>query len=114
MSCQAVDFSIRKGDRLPAIVATLYNRIANVDTVADLTGATVEFVYKPILGGTAVTRTATVLGSPTLGKVTYTWALADTAEVGEFHAFWRVTFTDGRIGTYPNKTYNLIQVVEGF
>ena len=113
MSCQPVDFSIRKGDLLPAIIATLYNRVSGVDTIADLTGATVEFAYKPVLGGSLVTRSATIVGSPTLGKVTYLWITADTNTAGDFQAYWRVTFSGGKVGTYPNNAYNLFQVVEG-
>lgn len=112
MSCQTVDFTIRKGDILPAIVATLYNTVAGVDVIADLTGATVQFLYKNVIGGTLVTRTAVVVGSPTLGKVTYQWVSGDTVAAGEFYAYWRVTFTGGAVGTYPNKAYNLIAVIE--
>lgn len=113
MSCQTVDFTIRKGDLLPAIVATLYNTVSGVDTIVDLTGATIEFVYRPLLGGSTVTRTAAIVGSPTLGKVTYVWITADTLVAGDFHAYWRVTFPSTKVGTYPNKVYNLIQVSEG-
>lgn len=112
MTCQTVDFTIRKGDVLPAIAATLNNTVAGVDTAADLTGATVQFIYKPRLGGTSVTRTATIVGAPTLGKVTYQWIAADTATAGEYNAYWRVTFSGGSIGTYPNGSYNLIKVSE--
>lgn len=112
MTCQTVDFTIRKGDLLPAIVATLYNTIDGVDTVVDLTGSTIEFIYKPLLSGSAVTRTAAISGAAALGKVTYVWITADTLVAGDFHAYWRVTFPSTKVGTYPNKSYNLIQILE--
>ena len=113
MSCQTVDFTIRKGDVLPLIEATLYNNVAGADTIADLTTATlIEFLIKPVLGGALVTRTGSIVGAATLGKVRYSWVSGDTSVAGDFHAYWRVTYPGPKLTTYPNKTYLLVQVVE--
>jgi hypothetical protein len=92
-----VDFSIRKGDRLPVIEAQLFRG----DTPESLTGATVELRYRPVNGGTVLVKTAAI-SDAAAGKVKYEWAANDTDTPGVYAAIWRVTFADGRKASYPN------------
>lgn len=96
------DFHIRKGNRLPAIEATLYRD----RKVADLTGANaVALLYRPKLGGALVTKTGAFVGAPTGGKVKYAWAANDTDTDGEYEAYWRVTYASGEQESFPNNGF---------
>jgi len=96
------DFYIKQGDTRPAIKAQLYNDSSEVD----LTGATVRF----IMGG-VVDAAATVTSALT-GAVQYQWETADTVDAGSFEGEFEVTFSDGRIETYPNNGYLDILITE--
>lgn len=91
------DFSIRKGDRLPAIEAQLFDG----ETPVILTGASVELRYRPVNGGTVIVKAAVIADALT-GRVKYEWAANDTDTAGVYAAAWRVTFADGRKASYPN------------
>ena len=96
------DFYIKQGDTRPVIQAKLYNDSSEVD----LTGCTVRFLM-----GDVVAAAATVTSVLT-GAVQYQWATADTADAGSFDGEFEVTFTDGRIETYPNNGYLDILITE--
>jgi hypothetical protein len=102
------DFTIKVGDVLPPITATL----EDVDGAVDLTNAdAVLFKLQPIAGGAlTVDGTAGVVGLATAGQVRYVWQAADTTTPGLYNAEWEVTFTDGTVATFPNERYLLVEM----
>ena len=110
-------FELKRGDTLPVIRRVL--RSAD-GTIQDLTTATsVDFVHAPKDGevpdfATAVTRTATIIGSATDGLVEYAWVAADTAVAGDRLAEFQVNFPSGGKLTFPNGTrdYILVRVTQ--
>lgn len=101
------DFTIRKGDRLPAIQAQLLDG----ETPVTLAGATIELRYRPVAGGTVTAKTAAIV-DPLTGTVKYEWAANDTDTAGVYAAAWRVTFADGRKSSYPNVGFFKIAVTD--
>ena len=98
------DFKIKRGDRLPALTATLKDAAGPVD----LQGSTVKFFMRGVYSSALeVDGVATIVqvgnGSDgSKGKVRYDWALADTDTVGDYFAEFEVTFSDGKKLTFPN------------
>jgi hypothetical protein len=104
------DFFIRKDERAPAIEADLTRQ----GKVVDLTGAvSVELIYQPEAGGTVVTRTAQIV-SATLGTVKYDWVAQDTATVGIYLCYFRVTWPSGILESFPNRSHNKFAVTPIF
>lgn len=101
-----MDFTIKKSDRLPALVDTL--REPN-GSVADLTGATVRFIMR---GPTTKSGNGSIVGAATLGQARYDWASGDTDTPGLYIGEWEVTYSGSRKETYPNGQYLGIRVLE--
>ena len=102
-------FYIKRGDTSPAI------RYALSPATVDLTGATVQFQMRarrprggpPVIDAAAVVVTAT--GTPT---VEYQWQDGETANAGEYQAEFEVTYTNGKIETFPNDEFILVKIAE--
>lgn len=107
-------FTIKKGDTLPILTATLTTGPdAGSQTPVDLTTQTaVILVMKPVLGGSASRLTAAVDGTPTNGQVKYTWVALDTGTAGTFNCEWEITFTAGKVQTFPNEAYFQVVVAD--
>lgn len=103
------DFFIRKGDRLPEIVATLQD--ANGVAVPLTSVSSVHFRMRAPNSATYKVDAAAVITDPFNGQVTYTWATPDTDTAGEYLADWLVTFSDGRSETFPNAGALTIEVI---
>lgn len=100
----AADFTIKAFDRLPAIRATLN---------ADLTTAvSVDFIMRPIAGGTPkVNAAAVVISSGATSVVEYQWIAADTNLAGSYQAEWEVHWPSSKTQTFPTLTYHTIDVL---
>lgn len=103
------DFTIKKGDRLPVIQATLKD---SSGTAVDLTGATVRFHMARPDKTVVVDAAAVVLSPATDGRVEYQWGASDTGAPGDYLAEWEVTFQSGREQTFPNDGYLTVRIVE--
>ncbi len=102
--------SLNVGDTKPPLSA----KIARADgTPVDLTGATAQLVYWPLYGGEPVYRSMTVTDAPA-GKVTYQWIAGDTAAVGRFVFFVKITFSGGSSLSAPSGTTESFRVVDPF
>ncbi len=103
----AYDFTIKKGDLLPAITATL----SDANGVVDLTGSTVKFIMTSVRSSTPQVNAAAVIVSPTAGSVRYDWAGTDTNTPGDYKAEWEVTLPSTKKLTFPNDGYLWVQVI---
>lgn len=107
---------MKKGDRLPTLTATL----------TDVTGAavdlepavTVQFRMANVNTDVIqVNAAATSLqngngGDGTKGDVQYEWGVGDTTVPGVYRAEFKVTFSDGKVASYPNDDYFYVTVFE--
>lgn len=93
-------FYIKRGDTAPAL------RYALLPETVDLTGANVAFV----MDGLGRLPAHVIEARPAV--VQYDWRSGDTARAGLHRAEFEVTYSDGRIETYPNAGYLLVQIGE--
>ncbi len=103
------DFHIKKGDRLPKIVATLVDQD---EVKIDLTNAaSVKFLM--IDPGTAVAKVdaaAAFILPKTNGRVEYAWAAVDTDASGDYDAEFEITWTGGEKTTFPNFRFMEVRI----
>jgi hypothetical protein len=102
------DFVVRKGDRLPPIVATLKD---SEGVAVNLTGATVVFHLRPTRGGTVKVNAAATVTSAAGGVVTYEWAAADTDTAGTFYAEYEVNW-GGLKQSFPNPGFVKVTITD--
>ena len=94
----ALTWKMKRGDTAPNLRAQLVRGGVPVD----LTGATVKFC---LLG---TKRDCTIINA-TNGEVEYSWQVGDTESTGTLQAEFEVTYSDGKIETFPNDDF--IQIV---
>ena len=105
------NFIIGKNNTLPEIQRQLTYDDGTL--LPDLTGATVQFIYRSDAQGAAsITRTATIV-SATNVIVKYTWVAGDTVTAGNFYFQWKITYGSGAIISVPNLTWALFIVEDG-
>lgn len=88
--------AIKQGDTRHAIRATL--KTVNGAPI-DLTGAHIVFKMSSRYIGTLISREATY---ETDGKVHFVFEAGETDKVGMYEAEFEVTYTDGRVETFPH------------
>lgn len=103
------DFSIKKGDRLPVIEATLKDATGTVVSLLSISG--VRFIMRLPGAATPKVNAAASVVDAAGGKVRYDWLLIDTDAPGVYEAEWEVTFTGGKIQTFPTPGYNEVEIV---
>ncbi len=101
-------FTIKRGDTVPSMVATISSTVDSVTTVVDLTLATEVLAFFDS-SGVILERACVVDANPLLGKVSYTFVDADWATgqfaVGSYKLEFQVTFSDGSILSVPTSGY---------
>ncbi len=102
-----MDAIIKQGD-----TSGKFTDILKVNGVpVNLTGATVSFVMRAV-GRIVVSQAAVITNPPgTNGAVEYQPVTNDVAFAGEFKQQWKAVFSDGKILTFPNNTYNKITIL---
>lgn len=101
------EFTIKQGDTLPALNASLEDSSGNP---VDLTGATILFRMRKVGAAALTVEAAAVIVSATGGTVRYNWQTGDTATPGSYEAEFRCTLPSG-IETVPNANNIGIEVV---
>jgi hypothetical protein len=95
------DFTIKRNDRLPTIIAIL----SDADGVIDLTNVgsdQVRFVMRGENTAAATVNAVASIDDADAGRVSYAWQEDDTATAGTYQAEWQVTFPTGERATFPN------------
>lgn len=105
------DYTLTQKD-LPG--ATQFTLTDADGTIVDLTLCTaVTFSMRGVDDTLAVDAgPASVSGTPTLGKVTYTWGSGDTDTPGLYWGEFHCTFSDGRLLSFPTDPKLLIHIVD--
>lgn len=88
---------------------TIGYSITNADgTPVNLTGATVRFIMGK--GKTLLTNAVATIVNAASGSVEYTLTEEDTLVAGKFNAEFEVTFSDGKVKTFPNDAYIAVTI----
>lgn len=105
------DFVMRKGDTAPILSATLKT---DAGVVVDISGATVTFSMRSQANGAMLVTaaSATIVSGPA-GTVAYAWAAPDVAVAGIMEAMFTVTFSNGKIETFPDNRFLLGNLLPG-
>ncbi len=105
----ADDFVLKRGDRLPALEATLQDAEGRG---VDLTGASVRFLWRPAgdSSAAATVRNAVVIDAAA-GAVRVDWQVGDLNAAGAFVAEFEADFGGLKL-TFPNSRFLKFRVVE--
>lgn len=97
-------FTIKKGDRLPKLRATL---VDGNSAVINLTGGSVQFRMRARAGGALKVNAAATVVDAVNGVVEYAWQAIDVDTAGTFDAEFAVTLS-GLVQTVPSSGYVLV------
>lgn len=102
------DFTIKRGDNVPILEATLSDQ----DGPINLTGATVKLIMKGkgTASGTTISGTCVIV-SAAAGTVSYSWLTGNTDVVGSYDLEFQITYSGGGIETVPNDGYKSVEIV---
>src|SRR5215213_8754438 len=100
------DFTLKRGDTRPLLMAQLVDIAAGVQTPINLTTATgVKLIMKlqnAPANTTPTVNSACAFVNRTTGTVSYTWTSANTATVGIYNIEFEIAWNDGGVETVPN------------
>ncbi len=102
-------FYIKQNDTAPIILVSLKD---GNDAVVSLTGASAIFKMRPVGQSTVKTNAAAIIHNADSGQVRYEWVAADTDTIGSYEAEFQVTFSDGKIETFPNSDFIRITITD--
>jgi hypothetical protein len=93
-------FFVKTGDTAPSLIYAL------LPASVDLTGATVRFNMRTRTGTVLINRAAAVVVVATEAPtVRYDWQAGNTDTSGFHEAEFEVTYSNGRIETFPNDSF---------
>jgi len=101
-------FYIKRRDTSPIYRAILKD---GDDAIVDVTGATIRF-HMFDQTGTSKVDAAAVINSGTAGDVQYEWTADDTDTAGFFDVEFEVTYSGGRVETFPNYGFERVHIHE--
>ncbi|MEN8659819.1 MAG: BppU family phage baseplate upper protein [Marivita sp.] len=102
-------FNIKQNDTFPDLEGVLTDENG---TPINLTDATAVRFHMRDAEGTVVIDADMTVVSPADGTVYYSWQGADTATAGTFEAEVEVTYSTGKIETFPNNTYTEVIITD--
>ena len=104
----ATTFYIKQNDTAPIIQGAAKTRAGEA---IDVTGATVRF-HMNVQGGANKVDGAGAVVNGAGGVMKYEWAPGDTDTIGTFDAEFEVTYSDGKIESFPNDGHITIVVTD--
>lgn len=105
------DFTIKRGDRLPVLEAVCIDKDTDPDTPVDLTSAaSVKFIMRKQGSSTTKVSATATFGNRPDGEVYYEWAANDTDTAGDFDGEFELTWSDGKVQTFPNNGHIRIKI----
>lgn len=109
-------FYLKQNDRRPLFVVALKDDFGEATEAAvNLTTASTAVFNMRLTDPPAtvkINRGGCAITDATNGEVTYTWGTADTNTVGSYEAEVEVTWSDGKVETFPNNTYWDVEIVD--
>lgn len=102
-------FTIKQGDRLPALTAVL----RDTEGPVDLSAATAVALLMRLTGSTTpltLTGTTSIVDAAA-GEVRHAWGAGDTTAPGVYEAEWEVTFPGGTM-TFPSSGWDTIHIYD--
>ncbi len=109
------DFTIKRNDLLPVLEAILKDADDNPVDLTDATGVVFHMREEETAGLKIEDGSASIDSNPQTGKVSYPWVsngVKDTDTSGLFLGEFEVTWTGGKIQTFPSQGYISIQIVD--
>ena len=109
------DFTIKRNDLLPTLEAILKDADGNPVDLTDATDVVFHMREEEGAGLKIDGVAASFDANPATGKVIYAWRTngnKDTDTSGLFLAEFEVTWTGGKIQTFPSQGYISIQIVD--
>ena len=103
------DYTLKRYDTGPAITATILDANGNV---VNLTGASVNFVMRPMTAVAPTTNLAATIVTPSAGTVTYQPTATDTGIAGIYQAEFHITSSGGVKTTFPTDGYLEVSIEE--
>jgi hypothetical protein len=102
---------LKKGDRLPVLVADLFGPLGT-ENYSGVSG--VAFNFKPVAGGSLKGGACVVLDASSAGRirVSYAWSAADTDTAGDWICEFVATL-GGLQETFPNAGQVSLQIQDG-
>lgn len=100
-------FNIKQNDTSPELKVTL---VDGDDNAVDVTGATIVFSMKSGAFVKLSEQSATIVTASS-GIVKYDWTTGDTDTPGTYVAEFEVTFSNGKIETFPNSRARKLEVL---
>lgn len=100
------DYTIKEGDRDPAIEATLERDGSPYDL---LTAQRVDIVIGALRDPPVVDAQTTIVDAAS-GVVEYAWQSGDTDEPGTYRTEWVVTTATGDEATFPDGGYKTVTI----
>ena len=101
-------FTIKRGDTVPSMVATLSSTVSGVSSAVDLTTASVVTAFFGDSAGVILDRTCTVVTAAS-GIVSYTFLSTDWDSgglvAGTYSLEFQITFNSGAILSVPTSGY---------
>lgn len=105
----ASNFYIKRNDLSPIIRASLKDANGNY---ANLGGASVLFKMQRLTGSGDAISSAGSISDASTGTVEYSWQSGDTAISGGYRAEFEVTYSDGKVETFPNSHFIRVEITE--
>ncbi len=111
----ASTFTIKQGDLAPPLQATLTDSTGQAINLTGNLGITFQMKLRQHAQHDAVAlkvdAAASVVGAATDGVVEYDWVGADTDEIGDYIAEFKMIGSDSKPRTVPNPSFITVRVV---